>query len=155
MRQQRDYPFDEESDAASIDVSGDTLTRQEFKKETDINEILNRFGIPQFTREPIFGEVNFDQDLQQAHLTIQRARETYDELPEWIRAKYPTQESLVDAIGNGQLAKDMKRADELKEQYQLEQDAARAADREVIFETARTVRREKDKKPGDPQKTSS
>lgn len=37
------------------DPDSKDYTRQEFKKETDVNYILDRFGVVQFTRTPFFG----------------------------------------------------------------------------------------------------
>lgn len=78
-------------------------TRQEFRDETDVNLLLQRYGaaIPQ---KPVqYGEVDFDLDLHTAYGAFQRVREGFNSLVPMLRDKYPTLDELVAAIATGEV----------------------------------------------------
>lgn len=79
-----------------------SLTRQEFKADADINELLKRFGVT--TRLPEWGKtVDFNLDLQTALAAIRDVKRAYRDLPDNLRAKYKSWQSLMNAIDQGRL----------------------------------------------------
>lgn len=79
--------------------------RQEFKKETDINEILRRFGVGDESnlRQGTFGEIDYNLDLQQALSSIDQAKSAYREMPNELQRRYPTWQRFLNAIERGEL----------------------------------------------------
>lgn len=102
---------DEVRDARSLatgiafDPSSDP-TRQEFAEESDINFLIRRYGrIPDTGMAVRFGEqLSFDMDLMTAFEAMSNARASYDQLPDHVRAKYPTIESLMAGLESGELS---------------------------------------------------
>lgn len=79
-----------------------SLTRQEFAAEADINQLLKRFGVT--SRIPEWGKsIDFNLDLQTALGAIRDVKRAYRELPENLRAKYKSWQSLMNAIDQGRL----------------------------------------------------
>lgn len=79
-------------------------TRQEFKDDSDVNKLLARFGaIPHTGETPVFGEYDFDLDLQTAHEHIQQAAEAHNALPASLRAAYPSWMALAAAMASGEV----------------------------------------------------
>lgn len=110
IRQQKDYPFDQESRDAQLVMDPDEKdpTRQEFKDQTDPNIILKKFGVPVFTRQPIYGDMNFDLDLQAAMAAVAAADRLWEQLPKDLQEKYPDNASIITALDTGDLAKDLE-----------------------------------------------
>lgn len=96
------------SDEAQLHTGTDSLTRQEFKDEADINKLLSRFGIGAPARPLTWGEIDYDTQLQEALHAIAAAREAHANLPAEAIAKYPNWVSLLQAIETGQLEIDLK-----------------------------------------------
>lgn len=71
---------------------GHGRTKQEFKAECDINEIMRRFGktkeLPVGTRAPTFGDFSQVMDFQSAMNAIAGARESFDTLPAVVRKRF-------------------------------------------------------------------
>lgn len=78
-------------------------TRQEFKQEADINDLLRRFGIGVPQKQTVFAEVDFQLDLQSAYQAVADVKEGWDRLPPHIKQKYPTWEAISDALTTGKL----------------------------------------------------
>lgn len=100
--------------------------RQEFKDEADVNTILRRYGygahgLPQ--RQPIYGEVNYDMDLQGAHNAIEQAKTTFRQIPDELLDKYPTWQAMLAGMATGAFGHDLG---ELK-RAQLDARKARSA----------------------------
>lgn len=88
----------------SCDLDADP-TRQEFAQEADINYLVKRYGgVPDTGRPVRFGDFDFDMDLTGAFEALAVARDQYQALPEEIRRRFPTVESVVDAIETGELS---------------------------------------------------
>lgn len=103
VRTQVDGDQDIYSDRAALDFTGTPdPTRQEFKKETDVNYILNRFGVP-IAKGTWGQEVDYTLDLQNALGAITDARRAHRNLPPDLRKKYPTWQSLLNALEAGTL----------------------------------------------------
>lgn len=107
IRGQNDGRGDEFSRLAGLGNNIDTdpsMTRQEFKLDTDINTILNKFGIDALTkgRQHIPGAItNYDLDLQTALTTVNSIQAQFSTVPGWLKQRYPTWQSLAEAINNG------------------------------------------------------
>lgn len=79
--------------------------RQEFAVDADINVLLRRYGgLPPVRGEAQFAEVDFSQDLLEAHVAVERARSAYFDLPDDVRKLYPDWQSVQAAIDSGVLA---------------------------------------------------
>lgn len=99
------------SDETSIDFSGpdaESLTRQEMGPDTDINRMLNRFGVGP---APKYGQFDDSIDLQSALHAIRDAKIAHSRIPQGLREKYPTWQSLLNALETGQLTLDMSPAE--------------------------------------------
>jgi len=83
----------------------DNRTRQEFKDEADINNVVSRFYpfAPPQARVPVYGERDMSLDLHGALMVVQEARESYASLPESLRAKFPTYSEFVNAVADGRV----------------------------------------------------
>lgn len=78
------------------------MARQEFAKDADINVLLKRFGMNVLVRNPEYGEVDFDLDLQGAYRAVAEAREGFARLPAHLRERFPDWETLMAAVANGE-----------------------------------------------------
>lgn len=77
--------------------------RQEDAADADINTILRKHthGLP--LRPLEYGQVDFDLDLTGAYAAVAEARRGFRLLPPHLRAKYPSWESLMAAVANGEV----------------------------------------------------
>lgn len=77
--------------------------RQEFKDESDVFTILKRHGgIPSYA-QPVYGEVDFDINLQDAYTAVAHTRELFLKLPPDVRAKYGSWTGVLKALADGEL----------------------------------------------------
>lgn len=109
-RQQKDYPFTLES---SIDFDPDdpeskSLTRQESKDDTDVNRILEQYGVP-YGRQPIFGDINYDNTLRDAYEQLNTYDQVYNGLPIELKQKYATAAAVMEGIRTGELVADLEK----------------------------------------------
>jgi len=98
--------FDEITEALGLRCPPeDNRTRQEFKDEADINNVVSRFYpfAPPQARVPVYGERDMSLDLHGALMVVQEARESYASLPESLRAKFPTYSEFVNAVADGRV----------------------------------------------------
>lgn len=69
-----------------------SLTKQEYKQETDINFIINRFKqtgeLPPVTRPPLYADVSNIPDFHAMHEKVRLAQESFNALPADLRAKF-------------------------------------------------------------------
>lgn len=108
MRTQTDGDQDAWSHATGLacDPEGDKA-RQEHKNETDINVILGRFGVNVAQRQPTFGEVDYDVDLQTAMAAIGAAQRAHQRLPDSLKERYPDWRSVLNGLHSGQFRIDL------------------------------------------------
>lgn len=80
-------------------------TRQEDKAETDINRILQRFGVGQMPqlRQASYGELDYTIDLQIALEATAAAKRGWAALPPQLKRKYPNYLHLLNALESGQV----------------------------------------------------
>lgn len=105
MRSQRDSLQQQISRSSGLDCSDDKdRARQEFKDETDTNQILNRFGVDLAQRPVEYGkETDYNMDLQQALAAVAQAKDTYRQMPNDLQRRYPTWQRFLNAVERGQL----------------------------------------------------
>lgn len=96
------------------------ITRQEFRDETDVNNILARYGVDGLRRPIQYSEVDYDMDLQQSLEAIREAERAVNRLPEALRTKYTTWERLLDGAFSGEFKQDLAT-------YEADQTAKKAA----------------------------
>lgn len=77
------------------------LARQEMKDETDVNRILERYGVNAPQRPMVYGEIDYDLDLQSAKAALHDAQRAYTRLPEKIKDQYGSWQELLTAIQAG------------------------------------------------------
>ena len=73
--------------------NSDSLTRQEFAKEGDVNEIMRKYAaglapIPSGSRPPQFGDFSNGLDYQAMLDKLNKAREEFEALPSRIRDRF-------------------------------------------------------------------
>lgn len=93
----------------ATEPTGESLTRQEFKEDADINTILTRFGVnTQVRNDMVWTEVNYDVGLQEALTSLDIAKRAQLDIPEELREKYPNWLALMSGIERGEYQKDLK-----------------------------------------------
>lgn len=107
IRSQTDGLGDQASKEAETINHGRDRARQEFKADADINTLLRRYGVGVTQKLPVFGEVDFTVDLQQAMAAISEAKLMHARLPENLRTKYRDWSSLLNALESGALVLDL------------------------------------------------
>lgn len=101
-RHQADGLGDKISRQNTIDASSPEVVRAEFGPESDVKNILKRYGVlPQQQRQPFYTETDFDTDLQTAIIKIERVNDAFNKLPKKHREKYPTVDDLWYAYQTG------------------------------------------------------
>lgn len=79
----------------------DDRARQEFKKESDANYLIKKYGANLPMGNVRFGVQEFGIERFEALQRLETAQETYDGLPEAVKAVYPNWEALLAAIADG------------------------------------------------------
>lgn len=97
------YSYDTALDCSDLP----DMARQEFKEETDVNNILARYGVDGIKRPPEYAEVDYTADLQQSLEAIREAQRSIAKLPAELRGKYSTWERLLDGAFNGEFKEDL------------------------------------------------
>lgn len=105
IRTQIDTMQDAWSNETAIHFEGTVdRARPEFKDDADINVILGRFGAHAPQKQMVFGnEVDYNLDLQQALTAIEDAKTAHRDLPTNLKERYPTWQSLLNALDSGNL----------------------------------------------------
>lgn len=105
------------ADETVYDFSSPTIVRPEFGPDSEIPNILRKYGAPlaQLSaaagshhatfaatgRMPLFTETDYDMDLQTAVTKVRAAQEAFDKLPKKTRERYGSPEGLQHADRNG------------------------------------------------------
>lgn len=86
------YDADEHSFETGLRCEDPTLAQQHMAEETDINEIVRRFGLtgelPSGVRMPTYGDFTGVYDYQSALNAIKAAEESFSTLPAEVRARF-------------------------------------------------------------------
>lgn len=104
-RSQSDSPdeFDGYSLEARTDISdSESLTRQEYADDADLNKLLARYGALPPSRPLRFGEVNDELGLLEAYNALETAQEAYARAEPEVREKFPSWQSLASALASNQ-----------------------------------------------------
>lgn len=163
QRTQCDGKGDDYSALTALDFSlpenKQTLTRQEFKEECDINNILRRYGVDTpIALNGAYQTTDYSIDLQQALSAVEAARGVLDHVPEELKSKYRTPYDVLAAAENGDYQRDL---DALKAAKAADQRAAarqKQVDEEIEAlkrrETAeRQLKRQREDASGAPEQT--
>lgn len=148
VRSQADDYQDEISDLTAIDTGDESLTRQEFKDEADLNILLGRFGVDGLQhRQPQFGEIDYNMDLQQALAARDAVSRANFRVPEELREKYPDGHAVLAGVESGQYQKDLAQLQEqkdreAKEREDADQSAKVLQDLKARIRAERTIKRE-------------
>lgn len=85
-------PFEMGPRHEDVDTGPESLTKQEFVDEADINNIMARYRVtgllPQLQDEAIFGDFANMPDYEQALQMVVAADEAFEALPSDVRAKF-------------------------------------------------------------------
>jgi len=93
-------------------IGAEDVTRQEFMRETDVNYIINRYGLPGQQQQQ-FGESFQGTDLQEAIRLQNELKNAFERLPEALRRQYGSWGGVIAAADRGELtADDLKVVDE-------------------------------------------
>lgn len=86
------YDTDLASETTGLVTTQPSLTQQQFKDETDINNIAKQFGLtgklPTPTYLPTFGDFSEVTDFQSALHAIQRAEASFMAMPATVRERF-------------------------------------------------------------------
>lgn len=92
LRTPHNYDRNAASDETGISCPEETMAKQAFKDECDINTIVRRFGItgqlPKGVRMPTFGDFSEVTDFASAMNAIALANEAFDTMPAEIRTRF-------------------------------------------------------------------
>lgn len=123
-RHQADEQQDFYNAVTALDDFPEDLARQEFRDEADINRILLRHGVGLTNNRPlVYGETDFDLNLQDAYAAVDAARAAHGRLDPQLREKYPTWDAMLTGLASGRFAADMA---ELKAKAEAEKAASQS-----------------------------
>lgn len=89
-------------DNPTLDCSDDIdMARQEFKDESDIHYMLQRFGLVQPRGAPTYGVWDDSIELQTALASTRQAQTAFKQLPPDLQQKVGSIENLVNAALSG------------------------------------------------------
>lgn len=92
LRSPYNYDTDKASEESGLVCPEETLTKQSFAEETDINVIVNRFMktgyLPTAINMPTYGDFADAPDYHTALNLIQAAEEAFYDLPAELRARF-------------------------------------------------------------------
>lgn len=114
-------------EATMISTGTISKVRQELGPDTNINNILKKFGVNAPQRQGIYGQtIDYNMDLASAQSIISEATTAYQQLPEKLRARYRSLEEFRRGMESGAI----KPAD-LQDERQLQLDLKREQEKEV------------------------
>lgn len=92
LRTEFNYDVDAASNEHATPVSGETMTKQSFKEECDINTIVRRFGLtgemPVNVRMPSYGDFTGVWDYRSAMDALIQARDSFEAMPAEVRRRF-------------------------------------------------------------------
>lgn len=143
-RKQSDLDFDERSRAARTTITPEPQFkgRQEFKAESNINNILRNFGVGPANAPPQYGETDLTLDLQQSLHAIHDARQAYADLPKDVHEKYPTWDAFSRAIISGQIIPELEKLGHTRAAKEFDTEIDRIMKREDALAERRAAKNE-------------
>jgi phage internal scaffolding protein len=119
------YDRDKNSALATICFSKPSLTKQSFRDECDINNILRKFNVtgqlPVGSVQPQYGDFSGITDYQSALNAVMAAQDSFLALPAKVRARFDNDPALF-----VEFASDEANKDEMKALGLLSQETAQA-----------------------------
>lgn len=92
VRNPYNYDMDEASNESGLKCEDVSLAQQQFVEESDINTIVERFGLngelPSVLRAPTYGDYTGIGDFQSAMNAVLAAQANFMELPAKVRARF-------------------------------------------------------------------
>lgn len=92
FRTMYNYDREEATKATALYCKDPTRAQQQFKEESDINNIMKKFGVtgelPQLIRPVMPDEYEEVTDFQSAMNVIRRANEAFMQMPSGVRARF-------------------------------------------------------------------
>lgn len=93
LRTENNYDRNAASEESALVCADESKTKQSFKEETDINEIVRRFGLTgqlpgDGIRAPTYGDFTEVVDFHTAMNAVAQARESFDKLPAEVRTRF-------------------------------------------------------------------
>ncbi|AXH73466.1 MAG: internal scaffolding protein [Microviridae sp.] len=92
LRTEFNYDTNKASRESGLECKEETMTKQAFAEECDINTIVRRFGLtgqlPENVRAPTYGDFTEIPNFHAAMNSIVMAREAFDKMPADIRYRF-------------------------------------------------------------------
>jgi phage internal scaffolding protein len=119
------YDRDKNSDSAKLVFTRPSRTKQSFRDECDINNILRQFNVTGELRvgsvQPQYGDFSGITDYQSALNAVMAAQDSFLQLPAKVRAKFDNDPALF-----VEFASDEANRDEMKAMGLLHEETAQA-----------------------------
>lgn len=91
LRTQYNYDMNVAGDESGVG-GGESMTKQEFKEECDINTIVRRFGLtgelPTGVQAPTYGDFEFVGDYKSAVEMVMASEDAFMKFPAEVRARF-------------------------------------------------------------------
>lgn len=108
------YDRDKNSDLAKLVFAGPSRTKQSFRDECDINNILRKFNVtgqlPIGSVQPQYGDFSGITDYQSALNAVMAAQDSFLALPAKVRAKFDNDPALFVEFASNEANKDEMKA---------------------------------------------
>ena len=108
------YDRDKNSDLAKLVFTGVSRTKQSFRDECDINNILRQFNVtgqlPLGSVQPQYGDFSGITDYQSALNAVMAAQDSFLALPAKVRAKFDNDPALFVEFASDEANKDEMKA---------------------------------------------
>lgn len=92
LRTEFNYDMDEASVKSGLECLDPSMAQQQFLEESDINTIVERFGLngemPANVKAPVYGDFTGVSDFQTAMNVVVAAQESFMSLPAKVRARF-------------------------------------------------------------------
>ena len=108
------YDRDKNSDSAKLVFVGASRTKQSFRDECDINNILRKFNVtgqlPIGSVQPEYGDFSGVTDYQSALNAVMAAQDSFLQLPAKVRSKFNNDPALFVDFASDEANKDEMKA---------------------------------------------
>ena len=108
------YDRDKNSDLAKFVFTSPSRTKQSFRDECDINNILKQFNVtgqlPVGSVQPQYGDFSGITDYQSALNAVMAAQDSFFQLPAKVRAKFDNDPALFVEFASDEANKDEMKA---------------------------------------------
>ncbi|WNK13295.1 MAG: internal scaffolding protein [Microvirus sp.] len=106
VRSPYNYDMQAASDESGLKCLDPSMAQQQFLEESDINTIVERFGLngelPEVVRVPQYGDFTQVKDFQSALNAVREAEASFMELPARVRARFENDpQQLLEFVADG------------------------------------------------------